>query len=241
MTQLSRSLKFRSRVLLSGKSGFLALATLMMTILNFGLNYILDYALPLTDGVISFVLSHACGILCNMVYYILLAGLGRLYLNVCRKEPARISDLFSFFSGNPEQLAIYSIVPYVFYSASAYVTDWCISGLFGSGSLWLYAVSLIVWMAVYVFFELCVALALYLYCDDPGRSAAGLLADSYRLMRGQKGRLLYLRLSFLGMTALGFLSFGIGFLFVKPYQNLAEALFYLNLTDQVADEAARQP
>ena len=230
MRQLSRGLKYQSRVLLAGKSGFLAFTTLTMALLHFGLNYILDYAFPPAGGVISLILYHGAGILCNMVYSILLAGLCRLYLNICRTQPVKISDLFSFFSGNPEQIAIYSIVPYVFYSASTFVMDWCTIGLWSDdGAFWLYVIVLVILAVIYVWFELCFALALYLYSDDPGQSAVQLLTGSFLLMRGQKRKLFYLKLSFLGVTALGFLSFGIGFLFVKPYQNLTEALFYLNL------------
>ena len=48
-------------------------------------------------------------------------------------------------------------------------------------------------------------------------------------MKGNVGRLLYLQVSFIPMTLAGLLSFGIGFLFVLPYQNMTYTLFYLDL------------
>ena len=69
----------------------------------------------------------------------------------------------------------------------------------------------------------------YLLLDFPDYSAKELLKMSWKLMKGNAGRLLYLQVSFLPMTLTGILSFGIGFLFVLPYQNMTYTLFYLDL------------
>ena len=52
-------------------------------------------------------------------------------------------------------------------------------------------------------------------------------------MKGQKGRLLYLSLSFIGMSLLAICSFGIGFLWVNPYQSQTLIAFYRNVTGEI--------
>ena len=109
----SRELKYQARVLLNGKYSKMAFITLLMCVFDLGLNYVLSYAFPSTEGGFNGILYIACTLLCNMVYYILLAGLMRIYLHLCRGEQIQVSDLFSVFSDRPEQVAIYSVVQFI--------------------------------------------------------------------------------------------------------------------------------
>ena len=72
----------------------------------------------------------------------------------------------------------------------------------------------------------------YLLLDFPDYSAKELLKMSWKLMKGNVGRLLYIQVSFLPLTLAGLLSFGIGLLFVQPYQNMTYTLFYLDLIQE---------
>lgn len=55
---------------------------------------------------------------------------------------------------------------------------------------------------------------------------------SKELMRGNKWRLFCLRISFIGWYLLGVCSLGIGFIWIIPYQEVAEAAFYESLADK---------
>ena len=55
---------------------------------------------------------------------------------------------------------------------------------------------------------------------------------SKELMRGNKWRLFCLRFSFIGWYLLGVCSLGIGFIWIIPYQKVAEAAFYESLADK---------
>ena len=76
------------------------------------------------------------------------------------------------------------------------------------------------------------ALSIYLLMDYESLSAGDSLKQSAALMRGRKGRYLYLRFSFLGMYLLGILSLFIGFLWIIPYQETALAQFYLEIQQE---------
>lgn len=72
-------------------------------------------------------------------------------------------------------------------------------------------------------------MAYYILVDNPELSALEAIRQSKEIMRGHKGRLFYLWLSFLGWFLLGLITMGIGFLYVAPYYEAAKANFYEDL------------
>jgi Predicted integral membrane protein len=80
------------------------------------------------------------------------------------------------------------------------------------------------------------AMTYYILDDEPELSANQAINLSMRMMKGHKFDLFYLYLSFAGWFILGMLSLGIGFLFLYPYIQCAQASFY---QDVKADYLAR--
>ena len=68
--------------------------------------------------------------------------------------------------------------------------------------------------------------AFYILIDDDNMSASEALKLSKKMMKGYKGRLFCLGLSFIGWILLCCLTFGIGFIFLAPYIGTAYANFY---------------
>ena len=73
----------------------------------------------------------------------------------------------------------------------------------------------------------------YLLAENPNLSASQAFSLSKQMTTGQKMDLFVLDLSFLGWYFLGFLCFGIGALFVKPYDVAAFTEVYLILKESV--------
>ena len=71
--------------------------------------------------------------------------------------------------------------------------------------------------------------AFYILLDFPNYDAKKALAFSRKLMKGNKGRFIYLLVSFIPLSLLGVLSCGIGFLWIIPYMQATQAQFYLDL------------
>lgn len=65
--------------------------------------------------------------------------------------------------------------------------------------------------------------------DNPGIGVMEAIDLSKDMMKGHKGRLFMLWLSFIGWFILGLIPFGIGLLWVVPYYNSAKANFYEDL------------
>jgi uncharacterized membrane protein len=74
------------------------------------------------------------------------------------------------------------------------------------------------------------AMASYILADNPAMDANGAITRSRELMRGNKWRLFCLDLSFIGWGILACLSFGVGLLWLVPYQSVARAKFYDELS-----------
>lgn len=75
------------------------------------------------------------------------------------------------------------------------------------------------------------AMAFYILNDYPEISAMDAINISKELMKGYKWKLFCLHFSFIGWALLCIITFGIGFLWLIPYQYAAIANFYQNLKE----------
>ena len=76
------------------------------------------------------------------------------------------------------------------------------------------------------------AMVPYVLADNPFMSASEALAESQRLMRGNRFRLFCLELSFIGWWFVSAFTLGIGSLWVTPYQQAAHAAFYKEIKQE---------
>jgi len=84
------------------------------------------------------------------------------------------------------------------------------------------------------------SMAFYIMRDNPDIEALDAIDKSQVMMKGHKGQLLLLELSFIGWGLLSLLTLGIGFLWLYPYISLSMANFYENLK-QSQEKAAASP
>ena len=166
---------------------------------------------------------------------ILSVGQCSFYLNIACEQPYQFSDLFTGFKIHPDKtiitqviiqlLTLLPLIPAIvvmlittaFYAQNIVISFLvaCFLLIIGAGISW--------WISLRF------SQVYYLLLDFPDYSAKELLKMSWKLMKGNAGRLLYIQVSFIPLTLAGLLSFGIGLLFVQPYQNMTYTLFYLDL------------
>ena len=70
------------------------------------------------------------------------------------------------------------------------------------------------------------SMASYIMVENPGMSANDCIKASKELMKGNRWRFFCMRFSFIGWILLSVLTCGIGFLFLDPYIEAANAAFY---------------
>ncbi len=72
----------------------------------------------------------------------------------------------------------------------------------------------------------------YILAENPDIKSKTAFIMAREMMRGNKGRLFLLELSFIGWIALGLMAFGVGIFLVIPYEEAAVAHFYLDAKAQ---------
>lgn len=83
------------------------------------------------------------------------------------------------------------------------------------------------------------ALVAYIIADDPTISSKDALKLSEEMMKGHKGELFVLGLSFLGWHLLAILTLGILEIWIMPYQQIATTKFLLNIKENY--KKAKEP
>jgi uncharacterized membrane protein len=73
------------------------------------------------------------------------------------------------------------------------------------------------------------AMVPYLMADHPEMSVAQAFDRSKAMMKGHKGELFLLHLSFIGWLLLSAITLGLAGLVISPYMQFAEGAFYRNL------------
>lgn len=81
----------------------------------------------------------------------------------------------------------------------------------------------------------------YIMAEHPEMTASEAIAQSKRIMRGNRFRLFCLQFSFVGWDLLCMLTFGIGYLWLNPYRQAAEAAFYREISSTACSTASDDP
>ncbi|MCD7715847.1 MAG: DUF975 family protein [Lachnospiraceae bacterium] len=233
-----KEIKCYARCVLKGHHAVLAGVTLLLTALNLVLSYLALMASPSGTGILSMLIYFGCSIVVNIIYYILLAGLYRIYLDICNNHPFRWTDLFSMFTEHPEPVAIYSIlqffVTWIFVQIAFWWLEVVLNLLFyGEVSISnvLFTTAVLVIAAVlFIAIEISFSMTLFVHANDSDLSFKEMMKESWNLMSGMWLRYLRMQLSFIGMYLLGLLSFGIGLLFVNPYVYTTSGYFYKKIS-----------
>lgn len=131
------------------------------------------------------------------------AGLILYMLNFVRGKKYDIHDLFTFFDKRFFTLLLIDIV------VGLFVTLWSI--LF-----------IIPGIIAALSYSMCV----YVYVDETKTDVMEVLKESKRLMNGHKWEYFVFGLSFIGWFFLVAITFGIAAIYVVPYMNVAQTMYY---------------
>lgn len=240
----SASLKAQAKGQLFGKYGVLIGALLLQLLCTEPLQFMCTLLFGQSTPFFV-ILSSAVTFLISLYSGLFSAGEAFLYLKVSCNQKPRISDLFFCFKNDPIKviklqavlagISTLAMLPAslaaCFLDTTALVGSSVSTTLpSGSGGLFLlYAIFLVIGLVILVYASLVFSQCYYLMLDFPDYTAGELLKMSMQLMKGHKGRLFYIRLSFLPLMLLGLFSCCIGFLWVSPYMQAVNAGFYLDL------------
>ncbi len=162
------------------------------------------------------------------------AGIALFFLNAACGQPYATRNLFYGFTKDSGKALTLSFVwggcsGLCLYPYQYFLNDYL--NTHNTRMLYSAAIALIVGACIYIPIYLNLSMVFYLMLDYPDLSAKETLALSVKIMRGHKGRLFYLNLSFVPMMFLCLLSFGIGFLWLNPYMRMTSTCFFLDIMD----------
>ena len=236
----NREIKRIARAQLGGQYRLPVLAELLVALLPVVVLLPFSYLLTNTASLIQTIIY-------DLAYFIVLIlsavlGAGRMYLqlNLARRKPFALSDLFRCFKVRPDTY-ILAFLLYVVYALPF------LAARIGFGILSLYVpafqeapLSIVIPLIELLLLILTIAILLRfamvfpLLLDHPDQKIRLAFQESRRLMDGNCKRLLLLLLSFLGYALLGLLSLGVGFLWINPYLVQSIIVFYQDLTGELA-------
>lgn len=241
MKRTSAELKRISRGVLGGHWGFIIGLTVLTGLMAYvvGLPFyamlsISDYAIP---QLVSYFIAT---IIIALLSQVLQCGIIRVQLGFARKEQTRLGMLFGEFSNRPDRyilgmllllgIELGSLVPgYVILILGIFMDSIFMIILGGLAVIGGAVVSMILLLRYAVIFLLLV--------DNPHMKMLEAFKESSRLMHGNKGRLFYINLSFLGLCLLSILSCGIGMLWITPYMAQTNVSFYQEITGELDKKA----
>lgn len=234
----SSDLKTRAKDLLDGRYGPAVLIVFIgymvtMTISTFsgsfinGLHLYLQFNTLVTQ-IIMILLSAVIALFTN----IFSVGYALFFLNMACQRRCDVNQLFYGFkwqfnkcltlSGFFALISLVCTLPYQLCSAMFMQTqnmNWLMATLLAASA------ALISYTILSLIFSQCY----YLLLDFPDYTVQQLLHSSRQIMRGHKGRLFYLQMSFIPLFLLAVLTCGIGMLWLGPYMRTTYACFFLDL------------
>jgi uncharacterized membrane protein len=159
---------------------------------------------------IAMLVAVAIGIVVSILLLPLYYGLVKYFVKISRGEEAKFRYLFSGYKENWKQNAMTQFMSglYVFFWSLLFI----IPGIIKHYSY---------------------AMTYYIRNDHPEYTATEAITKSREMMKGYKGKLFLLELSFIGWAIIGVLCCGIGVLWVYPYMEMSKAHFYQELKNKL--------
>ena len=181
------------------------------------------------------------GISHTVVYYLstfilLNIGLLKIALDTARGYDIRFQDLFFGFKHHPDRAILaQGVILLLTYLCILPGSTLCICGYRQKSVTLLLtgAAVLCVGLVIYLILSLMFSQTMFFLTDYIDIEAMQALKESVRIMRGKKGKLFYLQLSFIGIYLLGAIACGIGLLWVIPYMQVTMANFYRKITGEI--------
>lgn len=182
-------------------------------------------------AVIAIVVALAVSVVMMLIGGSVGLGYRKYMLNLLDGKPAEFTQIFSQFNrlGVAFRLrllqALIGLAPVLIWLVAC-ATMWMMMGEMGA-YLGLPALFAVIALAAVISYGL--SMAEYILAEDETCTAMDALRRSWTLMDGHKWRYFCLGMSFIGWSILAGFTFGIGGLFLNPYQQAAYTSFYREL------------
>ena len=241
----SKELKKITRNQLSGKYGTFIGINVLYILITLVASNLMDMVLgtssilnPLTAtsatvetlGISHTVVYYLSTFILSLILSVLNIGLLKIALDTARGYDIRFQDLFFGFKHHPDRAILaQGVILLLTYLCILPGSTLCICGYRQKSVTLLLAGAAV----IYLILSLMFSQTMFFLTDYIDIEAMQALKESVRIMRGKKGKLFYLQLSFMGIYLLGAIACGIGLLWVIPYMQVTMANFYRKITGEI--------
>ena len=230
MKHTSSQLKAISRSALDGNWGLPIAANLLLFAISFPIIFFITFftnTATTTGTITSEFLTYAVSLFISLFS----AGITKMTLNISRKQSYSMKDMLYVFHHNADRFLIVGLVITVI----SFITGLPVMVMSMNSNI---PVSFIVFFSVFdliisVIIDLFLGLSIYLLLDNPEMGAVDSMKESIRLMKGNKGRSLYITLSFLPLAFASVFTCYIGFIWLIPYMDMTTANFYRDIIGEL--------
>lgn len=168
-------------------------------------------------------------VIISLLSAVFVLGQNHIYLSLVRRQDCQLSHMWHGFHNHADKAILASLIVFLKTAASGIPFFICSCIVIATRNYYiapLAGITCCLFLFAAAYFQLTYSQVFYLMLDFPEESAKELLTHSARLMKGNRLRFFYLRVSFLGLLILGIMSLSIGLLWVMPYMNMTMAGFY---------------
>lgn len=237
-----RELKKYAKEAMSGKYGTIILAFVAVQVLSLISGEVSSWLFPGTE-ILDIMLGYVFTFILTLLINVISAGWGYMCLNIARGRAYSLNDLIYFYKNHPDRVIVatffmavlnfLTMLPVMIYGNTAEIGNSLESQL-----MWLYTSALLVLVGVAVFQILIIPLEMtyFILADKPEIKGTDALRESIELMHGNFGRYLMLKLSFVPLMLLSVFTFYIALLWILPYMQMTETMFYRDLIGEIAQQ-----
>ena len=230
MKHTSSQLKAISRSALDGNWGLPIAANLLLFAISFPIIFFITFftnTATTTGTITSEFLTYAVSLFISLFS----AGITKMTLNISRKQSYSMKDMLYVFHHNADRFLIVGLVITVI----SFITSLPVMFMSMNSNI---PVSFIVFFSLFdliisVIIDLFLGLSIYLLLDNPEMGAIDSMKESIRLMKGNKGRSLYITLSFLPLAFLSVFTCCIGLIWLIPYMDMTMTNFYRDIIGEL--------
>lgn len=187
----------------------------------------------MTEYIIIITVVGIATVLMLVLVSLFTPGMLKIYLNISDNERAKMADLLYGFKNKPHKfiglsfiiflLVIVWSIPYYVVLAVATITD------FIPVMVVLLIITYLLLLVGVMITSLYVSQAMFIFVEEPDKGVFQCIRESAELMKGNKGSLFYINLSFMGLLILGYFSLGIAYLWITPYMYATLTEYYKEL------------
>lgn len=230
MKHTSAQLKAISRKALNGNWGLPIASNMILSATSFVIMFLIisfTNTTTVTGTITSEFLTYAVSLFISLFT----AGITKMTLNISRKQAYSMKDMLYVFHHNADRFLIVGLV----IVGISFITGLPVMFMSMNNNI---PVSFILFFSVFdliitVIIDLFLGLSICLLLDHPEMNAMDSMKESIRLMKGNKGRSLYINLSFLPLALLSVLTCYIGLIWLVPYMNMTMVNFYRDIIGEL--------